>query len=86
MQPDLRARFEHALAGFPSEPALVRLVRELTREGFSQRQVYDAFDAMREAMRAEGRDFDEDAIMLVMDRIVGYCGEDARLFPEQMTT
>lgn len=77
----LRARFEAALLAFPPGPALVALVHALVDEGHDQRAVFDRFDAMRAALQQQGRDFDEDAVMLVMDRISGWRAVEPPLFP-----
>jgi hypothetical protein len=80
MDTPLRARFESALAVSSSHGPLVALALALIDEGQTQQQVYQAFDEMRESLRREGRDFDESSIMDVMDRIVGYCPPELRLF------
>lgn len=85
MDDALRARFESALAFFPPGPALVALVKSLVEEGRSQRDIFDRFDEMRDALQKEGRDFDEDAIMQVMDRISGWRDADRRLFPQTLS-
>jgi hypothetical protein len=84
MDERLRARFESALAGIGAAPRLVALARALSIEGKTQREVFDAFDAMRASLQAESRDFDEDAVMGVMDRIAGWCPPGERLFPDAL--
>lgn len=83
MDEALRRRFEAALAQFPPGPALLALVQSLVQEGCDQRAVFDRFDEMRDALQKEGRDFDEDAVMQVMDRISGWRGPG--LFPTTLT-
>jgi hypothetical protein len=84
MDERLRARFESALAGIGGGPRLIALARALSIEGHTQREVFDAFDAMRASLQQEGRDFDEDAVMGVMDRIAGWCAIEDRLFPDAL--
>ena len=51
-------------------------------EGVGQRELYELFDAFRARLRTAGREDDENAVMDVMDRIVGWCGPSAKLVPD----
>ncbi len=84
MDERLRARFESALQGVGAGPRLIELARALSVEGKTQREVFDAFDAMRASLQKEGRDFDEDAVMGVMDRVAGWCPVAERLFKDAL--
>jgi hypothetical protein len=50
-------------------------------EGKDQPAVLAAFEQARQALRGAGRERDEDAVMDVMDCLVGWCGPHMRLPP-----
>jgi hypothetical protein len=65
-----------------SEPAIALgdLATALKAEGMSQREMYRLFDHYRARHQDAGEEAKCDAIMDVMDCIVGYCSPSARLF------
>ncbi len=64
---------------------LVRLVEEMKSEGLSQLEICDRFERFRAMLREANREEDEDAVLGVMDRIVGWCGPEARLFAHPLS-
>lgn len=58
---------------------LVVLVRELYSEGWDEREVYGVLDRVRADLRIQDRAMEEDALMDVMDRVVGFCSPQQQL-------
>jgi hypothetical protein len=73
--------FEHALEAPNPVEALIELVRERFELGDSREIVLEAFERKRQALRDSGRERDEDAIMDVMDFLVGWCSPHQELKP-----
>ncbi len=66
------------------EPAhrLRLLAKELFSRGVPSKEVLALFDDARQALREAGRDREEDAVMDIMDSIVGWCSPHMKLAPE----
>ncbi len=58
------------------------LAKELFSRGAGQEKVLAFFEDARQALREAGREADEDAVMDVMDCLVGWCGPHMKLEPE----
>jgi hypothetical protein len=76
-----REQLEAALAA----KDLRGLVAAWQAAGQSQAAVYDAFLAFMLALRAEGREADEDAVADAMDFISGWCSRAAMWFDRELT-
>jgi hypothetical protein len=55
------------------------LAQRLLSEGQQQTALLDRFEAARADLRRAGRDADEDAVLDVMDFLVGWCSPHMRL-------
>ena len=64
---------------------LVKLVNEMKGEGLSQLEIYDRFERFRAMLRETGREKDEDAIMEILDRIIGWCSPQAKFFTHYLS-
>lgn len=58
------------------------LALRLFSEGQDRAQVLERFEAARQQLRQAGREADEDAVMDVMDFLVGWCSPHMKLPPE----
>lgn len=69
------------------EPAnqLRSLVKQRFAEGMDKAVVLTAFEKARQELRQAGRPVDEDAVMDVMDYLVGWCSPHMKLEPEKTT-
>ena len=77
---ELDQRLETALRQAQPMEAAYRLAVSLKSEGLTQEQVHSVFDAAR--VRHEPDDDEKyDAVLDVMDFIVGWCSPGRRLFP-----
>jgi hypothetical protein len=56
---------------------------DLLAQGMSREEVLSALEAVRRRLREGGRDADEDAVMDVMDFVVGWCSPHMRLDPPE---
>lgn len=77
------ARIEESLAGAAAVDQLRSLAISLQREGQSQDSILDFFDQARKALGAAGREADEDAVLEVMDFLVGWCSPHMDLSSER---
>lgn len=66
-------RVEEALASASAVEQLRSLAISLQREGQSQTSIVEFFDQNRQVLRDAGREADEDAVLEVMDFLVGWC-------------
>lgn len=76
-------RIERALRSTEPVNELRALVLGLMAEGHSQDAILQFFEGAREELRKADRDADEDAVMDVMDFLVGWCSPHMKLPPEQ---
>jgi hypothetical protein len=72
-------RVAQALRTDAPQTALVALVRALLAEGFDEGEALGVLERARAQLRQEGREADEDAVLEVMDLLVGWCSPGARL-------
>jgi len=64
---------------------LIELVNKFKSENFSQNKIFYFFEDFRAYLREQNREEDEDAVMDVMDYIVGECHPNARLFEKGLS-
>lgn len=73
------ARIEKALTSSTPVDELRSLAIKLQKEGQDQSSILQLFDGNRQALRSAGRDADEDAVLEVMDFLVGWCSPHMNL-------
>lgn len=71
--------YEDALASAKPVETLRDVVAHDLARDMPRDDVYRALDELRLALRAARREADEDAVMDVMDFLVGYCSPHRRL-------
>lgn len=79
-----QGRLEDALKTQDKHQGLVACVNELLAGRYNEGQVLGILEAFREHLREQDRESDEDAVMDVMDRLVGWCAPQAILQRERM--
>jgi hypothetical protein len=84
--PPLSTRITQALHAPDPEKALVAFAKELKAEGVSQSEMYALFKAELAKVQLNPDERLYDAITGAMDRIVGWCSPDQRLFDTQLPT
>ena len=72
---------EQALRSGDPYQQLRSLVQRLFAQGQDTDSVLALFETARQKLREAGREADEDAVMDLMDCLVGWCGPNARLSP-----
>jgi hypothetical protein len=82
MLTEVRERLEAGLRG----NELRGLVAEWQREGKSQAEVHDVFEAFMLALRSEEREAEEDLVGDALDYISGWCRRDAMWFERALTS
>ncbi len=60
-------------------PELREYARDLLATGYPRQRLYDDFENVRAELRERGQEEQEDAVMDVMDFLVGWCSPGARL-------
>jgi hypothetical protein len=68
-----QARIESLLRAEDSHAALVAFVCVLFADGFDEGQALGVLETTRSRLRVEEREADEDTVMDVIDRLVGWC-------------
>jgi len=79
-------KFEKALSLEEIEDELVKIVLELKSSGWEQKDVYEIFSEMLDIIMKNGVKRHENALRDVMDRIVGWCNKNFRLFDTYLET
>jgi len=79
----MEKRFEHALADSDPVEALRSLVLELSTEGFTKAAILEIFEQQRQRLRTANRESAEDAVMDVMDFLVGWCSPHMKLLSDE---
>jgi hypothetical protein len=74
-------KFEFAL----SSARLDKLVEEMKNDGLSQVEIYDCFYEFYTMLKEAQREDDEDKVLDVLDRIVGWCSPHNKLFPHYLS-
>lgn len=74
--------FENALASEDRVYGLRKLAQRFLEEGSRPKTILDRFEQARRGLRESGREADEDAVMDVMDFLVGWCSPHASLQDE----
>ncbi|MCI0691507.1 hypothetical protein L0337_05805 [candidate division KSB1 bacterium] len=82
----LNKRFEKALGSPNPVEALRSLVLELSQEGSGKATILEFFEQERQRLRATHREADEDAVMDVMDFLVGWCSPHMKLLADEPET
>lgn len=77
------ARFEEALQSSSPVDSLRSLAISLQEEGSEHTSIFELFERNRQTLRAAGREADEDAVLEVMDFLVGWCSPHMSLAPKQ---
>jgi cell fate (sporulation/competence/biofilm development) regulator YlbF (YheA/YmcA/DUF963 family) len=72
-------KVERALAAADSFEQFRALVLELRADGHSSSAILDQFERVRQHLRQAGREADEDALLEVMDCLVGWCSPHVNL-------
>lgn len=74
-------QLESALHSQEPEQALRNVVSQLVSEGIEQQQVYQMLESLLLKLRggANGQPADEDAVLNVMDSLVGWCHPRAQI-------
>jgi hypothetical protein len=75
----LEKRFEKALGSSDRVEALRSLVGELSAEGCDKTAILEIFEEQRQRLRSANRESEEDAVMDVMDFLVGWCSPHMKL-------
>lgn len=85
MNAKTKERLDKASSAPDAEKQLIHLVEELKGEGWSQLEVYDAFETYMLFLRNARRETEEDIVLEVLDFIWDGCSLSARLFPQPLT-
>jgi hypothetical protein len=72
-------RFEQALRSAEPVERLRSLALRLASEGYDRDAIIDVFEKARQQLRSDDRESDEDAVMDVMDFVVGWCSPHMKL-------
>jgi flagellin-specific chaperone FliS len=78
-------RIEQALRSSEAVQELRKLALHLFAEGQTRQAILEVFEHTRQQLRQANREADEDAVMDVMDCLVGWCSPGMELPPEQPT-
>lgn len=73
---------EEILAGLKTGSDLSELAVKYKDLGMDKESMYHNLEVLRQEMRAKEDEASEDLIMDLMDRVVGWCNPDSRIFPE----
>jgi hypothetical protein len=76
-------RIEQALRSSAPLHALRNLALRLLADGQTREAILDLFERARQQLRQTNRETEEDAVMDVMDFLVGWCSPHMKLPPEQ---
>ncbi len=70
-----------ALALQSSEPLqeVRSLAEQLARDGFSKAAVLEQFERTRQSLRVQGKEWEEDLLLEVMDFIEGWCSQHLKI-------
>ena len=81
IDPAASKRMEEALGTSVPFEALMSLAQDLKSEGMSKEEMYELFDHYRAVHDGDIEETLDDAILDVMDFIVGFCSPGRALFP-----
>lgn len=79
----LAHRIEEALKASSLEESLLALAKQMKQEGVSQAETHELFEAQWLRHRDSNEAVSDD-IGYVLDRIVGWCGPEWRLFDTEL--
>jgi hypothetical protein len=80
---NIEKRFEQALSCPNPVEALRSLVFDFSAEGYDKSAILEIFEKQRQRLRSADRELDEDAVMDVMDFLVGWCSPRAKLLSDE---
>jgi hypothetical protein len=83
---DISTRFDNALIEPSPSVALLTLAEALKSEGMSQQEMYRLFNEHRARHEHDKDETCYNAILDVMDFIVGWCSPHSRLFDSELRT
>jgi len=72
--------FESAFKCSDPQERLASFAVELSSRNHSPDDILQIFDSFRSELRIAGRNSEEDIVMVVMDRICGWCSPHKKLF------
>ena len=78
-------RIQQALTSSAPVIELRNVVGHLLAEGQTREAILELLERARQQLRQANRETDEDAVMDVMDFLVGWCSPHMKLPPEQPT-
>ena len=81
-----KQRFDKALSSQAPIKALRSLVLELSAEGRDKKKILKIFEEQRKRLRLANRESAEDAVMDVMDFLVGWCSPHVKLLSDESGT
>src|SRR5262245_3390139 len=73
--------FEQALRSGEPVAGLRQLATEQLGQGLTREEVLARFEQVRQQLRSADREEDEDAVLDVMDFLVGWCSPHAKIDP-----
>lgn len=73
---------EEILAGLKTGSDLSELAVKYKDLGMDKESMYHNLEVLRQEMRAKEDEASEDLIMDLMDRVVGWCHTDCRIYPD----
>ena len=73
---------EEVLKGLKNGSDLSELAVKYKNLGMDNESMYHNIEVLRQEMRENKDEASEDLIMDLMERIVGWCNPDSRIFPE----
>lgn len=73
---------EEILAGLKTGSDLSELAVKYKDLGMDNESMYHNLEVLRQEMRAKKDEASEDLIMDLMDRVVGWCHTDCRIYPD----
>jgi len=79
----IEKRFEQALGSLDPIDALRDLVSQMSREGHDKSAILEIFEQERQRLRSANREAEEDAVMDVMDFLVGWCSPHMHLLANE---
>ena len=85
---DTRIHEQLQVALHSSSPVkeLVEVVQQMKRAGKNQQEIYRIFEALLQTAMDAGTEQEDEAIRDVMDRLVGWCSPDQKLFESYLKT
>ena len=86
MDTRIHEQLQAALHSSSPVEELVEVVQQMKRAGKNQQEIYRIFEALLQTAMDAGTEQEDEAIRDVMDRIVGWCSPDQKLFESYLKT